>query len=103
MLNYIYMPELNSQQQFDDIIKNYLDKQQIVSSDGKPELEIKFGTKGVKSISLIDFNNVIKKLKSSNFIQESDIYSLKIASQFRDKESGKTKESNVRTEINGFA
>jgi hypothetical protein len=103
MLNYIYMPELNSQQQFDDIIKNYLDKQQIVSSDGKPELEIKFGTKGVKSISLIDFNNVIKKIKSSNFTQESDIYSLKIASQFSSKETGKTKESNVRTEINGFA
>ena len=61
------MPELNSQQQFDDIIKNYLDKQQIVSSNGKPELEIKFGTKAVKSISLIDFNNVIKKNKVIKF------------------------------------
>ena len=46
---------------------------------------------------------LLKKIKSSNFTQESDIYSLKIASQFSSKETGKTKESNVRTEINGFA
>ena len=58
------MPELTSQQQFDNIVNKYLENVATVS-DGNPEFEIRFGTKGVKAISKIDFDNVIQKLKSS--------------------------------------
>ena len=45
------MSELNSQQQFNDIIQKYLEQLQNVGGrqDGNPEFEIRFGTKGIKS------------------------------------------------------
>ena len=104
MLNYIYMPELNSQQQFNDIIQKYLEQLQNVGGrqDGNPEFEIRFGTKGIKSITSIEFNNVIRKLKSLGFQAVYDIYSLKMTSEYIDKNTGETKESNVRAELSGL-
>ena len=58
------MPELNSQEQFNNIINKYLENLHN-RTDGDPELEAKFGTRGKKAISKIDFDNVIQKLKSS--------------------------------------
>ena len=44
------MPELNSQQQFDNIVNKYLENV-VRLSDGVPEFEIRFGTRGIKRIS----------------------------------------------------
>ena len=44
------------------------------------ELEAKFGTRGIKYITKMDYDNVVKKLKSLNFIssQETGYYSLRV-------------------------
>ena len=97
------MSELNSQQQFDNIIDKYLENVTNTSVDGNSELEIRFGTRGVNPISKIDFDNVIQKLKSIGFIIETtNDYSLKISSEYIDKNTGATKLSNVRVEVNGI-
>ena len=71
-------------------------------SNGNPEFEIRFGTKGIKKITKINYDNVIKKLLSVGFnIVVNNEYTLKMAPEFTDK-SGKTKISNVRTEIEGL-
>ena len=99
---YIYtMPELNSQEQFNNIINKYLENVTNIS-DGIPELEARFGTRGKKAISKIDFDNVIKKLKSSGFVMGTNQHTLKIQPEFIDKESGKVKESYIRVEINSI-
>ena len=97
------MSELNSQQQFDNIINKYLDNVTNTGIDGTPELEVRFGTRGINPISKIDFDNVIQKLKSVGFIMNTvNDYSLKIQSEYIDKKTGMTKLSNVRVEINGI-
>ena len=86
------MPELNSQQQFDNIVNKYLENV-VRLSDGVPEFEIRFGTRGIKRISKIDFDNVIQKLKSSGFeLMDVNAYTLKMQSEFLDKKTGRTKE-----------
>ena len=96
------MPELTSQQQFDNIVNKYLENVATVS-DGNPEFEIRFGTKGIKAISKIDFDNVIQKLKSSEFeLLNANAYTLKMQGEYLDKKSGQTRQSNVRVEINGI-
>jgi len=95
------MPEFNPQQQFDNITNKYLENVAKLG-EGVPEFEIRFGTRGIKSISRIDFDNVIQKLKSSGFqLLNVNAYTLKIQSEFLDKK-GQTRESNVRVEINGI-
>ena len=98
------MTELNSQKQFDNIVEKYLVQVHNAKSrtDSIPELEVRFGTLGFKTITKIQFNNVIKKLKSLNFICSDDSYTLKIGSEFTDKKLGQTKQSNVRVEISGL-
>jgi len=71
------------------------------------ELEVKFGTKDIKDIKKLtrnDYDNVIKKLKSSGFKIAGDSngqYYLRIYCEFRDND-GQQKLSNVRTEIKGL-
>jgi len=97
------MSELNSQQQFDNIIGRYLDNVTNTGLGGTPELEVRFGTRGINPISKIDFDNVIQKLKSVGFhMKTANEYSLKIQSEYIDKKTGTTKLSNVRVEINGI-
>ncbi len=96
------MAGLNPQQQFDNITNKYLENVAKLG-DGIPEFEIRFGTRGIKSISKIDFDNVIQKLKSSGFeLLNVNAYTLKMQSEFLDKKTGQTKQSNVRVEINGI-
>ena len=102
------MPELNSQQQFNNIINKYLENV-TNTSDGDPELEVRFGTKSrgkniihKKPISKIDFDNVIKKLKSSGFQMSTNEHTLKITPQFLDKKKGVDSDGNVRVEVNGL-
>jgi hypothetical protein len=96
------MTEINTQKQIDNILIKYLENG-MNKSEGEPELEVKFGTKGIKNISKIDFDNVIQYLKSVHFqLEVSNSYSLKMQNEFLDKKTGKTKLSLIRIEINGL-
>jgi len=77
------------------------------------EMEAKFGTKGIKYITKIDYDNVIKKLLSSGFVSfnyaghEGD-YSLKIQPEIFDAKTGEYRTSDYdfdrfRVEIDGIA
>ncbi len=66
------------------------------------ELEAKFGTKGIKPITRIDYDNVVKKLKSSGFTLDTNNYLLRIQNEFMDLKTGLTQMSNIRAEINSL-
>ena len=86
--------------------------QMLLSSDSTKysdvEMEVKFGTRGIKRISKIDYDNVIKKLYSMGFhtINPEGKYTLKIQAEFLDFKSGTYKISRdfdrFRVELNGL-
>ena len=91
-----------------ELLKSYIDilvdsKQQ----GGNQELEVIFGDKNYDSISRIDFENVIGKLKSigftAGFAQNDGEYYLNIQNQFINKTTGKTTIGNIRTTISGVS
>ena len=84
-----------------DTFKMYYEKF-VNSRKNNLELEVRFGTKG-KRITKIDFDNVIQKLLSAGFeIEDPSLYMLRIQTEYYDKITGKTKTSNIRTEIDSF-
>jgi len=86
-----------------DLVDNYI--YYVLNRGGlNPELEVKFGTRNIKKITKINFDNVIQKLKSLGFIPNNinGIYDLKIQNSYFDKNIQKTVLSNIRTEINGL-
>jgi hypothetical protein len=90
---------------FDNLVKMYYESDpHIFHSKISHELEVRFGTKGIKKLTRSDYDNVIKKLKSLGFncINESGNYTLKIQNEFLDKNRGVFELSNIRTEINGL-
>lgn len=93
----------NPKEMFNIMTQKYLDNI-FKKEDGVSELEVKFGTRGIKEITKDDFDNVVKKLLSCGFkIVKSQEYCLKIQSEFTDIGTGKTKLSNIRTEIYGLS
>ena len=65
---------------------------------------MKFGTKGIKPLLRNDYDNVIKKLKSSGFTivgNSNGEYYLRVNCEFMDSTSGRFKLSDIRTEIRG--
>lgn len=93
----------NTKDMFNIMTQKYLDNV-LNKKDGLSELEVKFGTKGIKQITKDDFDNVIKKLISSGFkIIKSQEYCLKIQSEFTDITTGKRKLSYIRAEIYGLS
>lgn len=93
----------SSKDMFNIMTQKYLDNV-LNKQDGLSELEVKFGTKGIKQITKDDFDNVIKKLISSGFkIIKSQEYCLKIQSEFTDISTGKRKLSYIRAEIYGLS
>lgn len=93
----------NTKDMFNIMTQKYLDNV-LNKQDGLSELEVKFGTKGIKQITKDDFDNVIKKLISSGFkIIKSQEYCLKIQSEFTDITNGKRKLSYIRAEIYGLS
>ena len=68
------------------------------------ELEVKFGTKGIRPLTKNDYTKLIKKIKSRGFecADENGEYSLKIQHEFLDSNSGSFRMSDVRTEIYGI-
>ena len=78
----------------------------IASSLKNAELEVRFGTKGIKYLTKNDYDNVIKKLKSMNFVSNDSNgeYRLSIQNEFLDQNTGKfIMDRNTRTEIYGLA
>ena len=84
------------------LLKIYLEKLHTFSDNEIPELEVKFGTKGM-NISKINFNNVIQSLLNFGFnCNDQDQYLLRIMLDNTD-DVKKANLSNIRTEINGFS
>lgn len=99
----IYMASKRTiQQQFDDMVKLYLEGQKNrFDKDGTLELEVRFGTKGIKRITHIDYDNVVKRLLSLGFTLAPSEYLLRITNEFIDPR-GITKMSNIRAELRGL-
>jgi hypothetical protein len=83
----------------EDKLKKLLYK--FISEPKDNEFEIRFGTKGIKRINKSDFDNVIKYLLSKGFIQTKNNQVLKIRNEYTDTKTGKSKISNLRTEVEG--
>jgi len=98
-------PKRSSPQAFDKLVKTYYDLTPYFSSFTKNyELEVRFGTKGIKMLTKNDYDNVIKVLKSFGFntTNPTGLSSLRIKCEFLDSATGRFKMSDIRTEINGL-
>ncbi len=95
-------PKINPKEQLIKLCHKFLN-----TSDTKYaqlELEAKFGTKGVKRLTRLDYDNVVKRLLSMGFTFTPDKYSLKIQPEFIDLKTGRFKTTdidNFRVEIKG--
>ena len=93
--------EPTSQEKLDILLANYLEN---VIRIPNPELEVRFGTRGIKPVSRIDFENVIQKFISLGFETEGgERHLLRIQNEYTDKRTGRSRYSNIRTEIEGLA
>ena len=93
------------QGQFNNLVNGFYASNPFVNNqDISPELEVRFGTKGIKPISQTDYENVIKKLKSFGFESKdpNGVYYLRVNCEFLDSGSGKFRLSDIRTEIMGL-
>ena len=81
-----------------DLLQDYL-----TDSDTSQELEIKFGTKGIHSITKIKYQNVIKRMLSLGFkpLMDKQSYLLRINNNFISQD-GTLIQSNIRTEMEGL-
>ena len=87
---------------FSTIVSSYLEGL-LDKTDGNPELEIRFGTRGNQPTTKQNFDNVIQKLLASGFeFSTKNAYSLKIQNEFIDPKTGQTKLSLIRAEIHGI-
>ena len=95
--------EKSNQEQLETMMQIYLDNIIRRNANESLELESKFGTRGIKPISRIDYDNVIQKLLSVGFtFKTQNNYLLRIQNEYMDVRTGTTKMSNIRTEINGI-
>ena len=62
------------------------------------ELEVRFGTRGIKPLTKIDYDNVIRKLKSLGFTSqlEQGNYMLRVQNEFLDPNTSRFKLSSIR-------
>jgi hypothetical protein len=99
-------PKVNPQVQLNTISKFYLETANEKYSEY--EMEAKFGTRGIKPITKIDYDNVVKKLKSLGYVSENEKGTciLKIQPEFLDTYTGEFKTSGnfdkFRVEITGI-
>ena len=65
------------------------------------ELEVRFGTNPYHSLTKIDFDNIIEKLKSLGFKSDTfeGTYTLNISNEYDDVKTGRKRTSNIRTTI----
>ena len=85
------------------LIETYLESNPSVPRDDKTtsELEVKFGTLGVKPLSRMDYDNVVNELYNHGFTSSNagGQTFLRIQNEYLDPASGRTKISNVRCQI----
>ena len=87
----------------EQILNIYLLNIQRGGRDGTSEMEIRFGTaRGMKPVSRIEYDNVVKRLLSAGFELGQQNYLLRMNSEFTDPKSGVTRVSNIRAEIAGL-
>lgn len=92
--------------QMESIVAKFL-RADIASRSGrKPvqfELEVRFGTRGVKSLSKLDYDNIIRKLISNGYkmSQAEDVTFLRMSPEYIDSRTGQSKISNMRVEVSG--
>ena len=92
----------DKQSDFSNIVSSYLEGL-LDKTDGIPELEIRFGTRGNQPTTKQNFDNVIQKLLASGFsFSKKNAYSLKIQNEYVDSNTGQTKLSLIRAEIHGI-
>jgi hypothetical protein len=89
----------------------FISRELLQSQPGKYntyEMEVKFGTRGIRRLTKEDYDNVVKKLKDLGFtsIQTDGYYCLKIQPEYIDSKTGEFKSSGdidrFRVEINGL-
>ncbi len=101
MINtYMSSKQLTPRKQLEKYIEIYLTNE-INQQYNPDELEIRFGTNYKNKITKIQFNNVIRKLRSLDWKAKSDNgdYHLNIQSFYLNENLGKYVQSNVRVEI----
>ena len=97
------MSEEKPQQTLDNLTKLYLENVFRNARDGVAEMEVRFGTgRGMKRITKIQQDNIIKKLLSVGFVLQNSEYHLRINSEYTDSKTGVTRISRIRAEINGL-
>jgi hypothetical protein len=97
-------PFLPAPKQFDLIMEKFWSEKPYIKNYRKNnELEVRFGTKGNRYLTKMDFDNVIAKIQSLGFVtvNPEGRYMLRIQNEFLDT-SGIFKPSNIRTEMEGF-
>ena len=95
-------PDLSND--LNNIIKIYLENLDVLPSDEVLEFEVRFGTRNIKNVTKIDYDNVVKMLLNYGFeVSDKELYMLRIQNEYVDKTTYKSKISNLRTEINGLS
>lgn len=99
-----YVDKDPPQVQFDKLVKTFYAQNPFTKLSKNFELEVKFGTKGIKYLTKIDYDNVIRKLKSLGFVSDNSqgAYMLRVQNEYLDDKSGRFKESNIRTELSSL-
>ena len=92
----------HSERDLHELYNLYLHNVTKVSPDEELELEVKFGTMGIKTVTRINYDTIMKKLLSSGFYVDSTVYLLRIQNEYMDQRSGASRLSNLRTEISGL-
>ena len=84
------------------LLKTYMDSKSTLGDNNTPEIEVKFGTKGVKTINKSNFNNVTKSLLNFGFsLTSEEQYLLRTSLEFNDKKL-EQEYKNLRFEIVGI-
>jgi len=85
-----------------DVVKDFLERPDARKDH---ELEVRFRTTSKNKLTKIEFDNVIRRVKSLGFRTSNPRgeYQLKIQGEFTDVKTGRTKMSNLRTQIDGIS
>jgi hypothetical protein len=87
--------------EFEKLVSTFYGLNSSSYSSQTPELEVRFGTRGINKLTKNDYDNVIQKLKSQGFdtYDPNGLYSLRIQCEIIEPNSGKLFLSPIRTEI----
>jgi hypothetical protein len=96
----------NSKKEFEEMVSVYYEKLHAGMRENRnAELEVSFGTtRHSKSITKLDYDNVVKQLYSAGFTTTNSrgVHMLRIKEEYVDPRSGENRISNVRAEIMGI-